>query len=111
MGVIGHEQGATVAALIAARSALGEGPALQFAVMCGAAMPTHKPCAAPNNLSSPSHLTTLALLAHDVSLSKLTLTPTRYAELFHRLRDSDAASIPTLHCIGGSDASAEELDR
>lgn len=55
-------QGATVAALIAARSALGEGTALQFAVMCGAVMPTHKP----------------------------------YAELLHRLRDSDAASIPTL---------------
>ena len=39
-GVIGHEQGATVAALVAARSALGEGPPLKFAVLCGGAMPT-----------------------------------------------------------------------
>ena len=63
VGVIGHEQGATVAALVAARSALGEGPALQFAIICGAAMPTHEP----------------------------------YAELLQQLRDSDAASIPTLY--------------
>ena len=45
VGVIGHEQGATVAALIAARSALGEGIPLKFAVICGAAMPTHEPYA------------------------------------------------------------------
>ena len=76
VGVIGHEQGATVAALIAARSALGEGIPLKFAVLCAGAMPTHKP----------------------------------YAELLHRMRDSGAA-LPggTLHCIGGADASAEEL--
>ena len=37
-----------------------------------------------------------------------------YAELLHRLRDAHEASIPTLHCIGRSDAAnpperAEEL--
>ena len=39
VGVIGHEQGATMAALVAARSALGLGPPLDFAIMCGASMP------------------------------------------------------------------------
>ena len=38
-GIIGHEQGATIAALVAARSILGEGVPLKFAVLCGAAMP------------------------------------------------------------------------
>ena len=42
-GVIGHEQGATLAAVVAARSALGLTPPLKFAVCCGAAMPTHQP--------------------------------------------------------------------
>ena len=40
VGIIGHEQGAVVAALCAARSALGEGPPLKFAILCGARMPT-----------------------------------------------------------------------
>lgn len=45
-GVIGHEQGATLAALVAARSALGEGSRpLKFAVLCGAEMPTQGPYA------------------------------------------------------------------
>ena len=42
VGLIGHEQGATVAAVVAARSALGQGPPLEFAVACGACMPTGK---------------------------------------------------------------------
>lgn len=45
-GIIGHEQGATVAAIVAARAALGECPVdlnLEFAVLCGAAMPTAQP--------------------------------------------------------------------
>ena len=40
VGIIGHEQGAVVAALCAARSALGEGAPLKFAIICGARMPT-----------------------------------------------------------------------
>ncbi|KAL1515960.1 hypothetical protein AB1Y20_002573 [Prymnesium parvum] len=75
VGIIGHEQGATLAAIIAARSALGDGPPLKFAVLCGGAMPSAAP----------------------------------YAELLHRLRDTAEASIPTLHCIGGADGSAEAL--
>lgn len=43
VGVIGHEQGATVAAIVAARSALGEGVPLKFAVVCGAIMPESGP--------------------------------------------------------------------
>lgn len=39
VGIVGHEQGATLAALVAARAALGEGPPLKFAVICGAEMP------------------------------------------------------------------------
>ena len=39
VGIVGHEQGATLAAIVAARSALGEGPRIKFAVLCGAAMP------------------------------------------------------------------------
>ena len=43
-GVVGHEQGATLAALVAARAALAEGPlTLQFAVLAGGAMPTAQP--------------------------------------------------------------------
>lgn len=39
-GVVGHEQGGLLAALVAARAALGVGPSpLEFAVICGAAMP------------------------------------------------------------------------
>lgn len=41
-GIIGHEQGATLAAIVAARAALGEGPALKFVVVCGGTMPTGK---------------------------------------------------------------------
>ena len=40
VGLIGHEQGATLAALVAARASLGLGPPLKFAVVCGADMPT-----------------------------------------------------------------------
>lgn len=39
VGIIGHEQGATLAALVAARSSLGVGAPLKFAVVCGASMP------------------------------------------------------------------------
>jgi hypothetical protein len=43
-GIVGHEQGGTVAAVVAARAALGEGPRpLAFAIICGASMPTAKP--------------------------------------------------------------------
>lgn len=39
-GIVGHEQGGLVAALVAARASLGVGPrCLQFAVISGAAMP------------------------------------------------------------------------
>ena len=38
-GIVGHEQGGTLAAIVAARSALGLGPRLGFAVLCGAAFP------------------------------------------------------------------------
>ena len=45
-GIVGHEQGGTVAAVVAARAALGEGPRpLAFAIICGASMPTAKPYA------------------------------------------------------------------
>jgi len=40
VGLVGHEQGATLAAIVAARSALGEGPPLKFAVICGGEMPS-----------------------------------------------------------------------
>jgi hypothetical protein len=43
VGIIGHERGATLAALVAARSALGEGVPLKFAVLCGASMPSAAP--------------------------------------------------------------------
>jgi predicted esterase len=43
VGLIGHEQGATLAAIIAARAALGEGPPLKFAVICGGYMPSAGP--------------------------------------------------------------------
>ena len=79
VGIIGHEQGATLAAIVSARSALGEGPPLKFAVLCDASMPQAGP----------------------------------YADLLIRLRDSPAASIPTLHCVSESDGvspgAAEEL--
>lgn len=39
VGIVGHEQGALLAAIVAARAALGEGPPLKFAVICGATMP------------------------------------------------------------------------
>ena len=45
VGLIGHEEGATVAALVAARAALGEGPPLRFAVVCGGVLPTSGPYA------------------------------------------------------------------
>lgn len=45
VGIVGHEQGATLAALVAARSALGDGPPLKFAVICGAEMPASGPYA------------------------------------------------------------------
>ena len=42
-GIVGHEQGGLVAALVAARASLGVGPrCLQFAVISGAAMPDDK---------------------------------------------------------------------
>mmetsp|Transcript_7166 Transcript_7166/g.12046 ORF Transcript_7166/g.12046 Transcript_7166/m.12046 type:complete len:243 (-) Transcript_7166:257-985(-) len=44
-GIIGHEQGGTLAAIVAARSALGEGVPLKFAIICGAAMPIAGPYA------------------------------------------------------------------
>lgn len=45
VGIVGHEQGATAAAIVAARSALGEGVPLTFAVICGAKIPTAGPFA------------------------------------------------------------------
>jgi len=45
VGIVGHEQGATLAAIVAARSILGEGVPLKFAVCCGAEMPTAGPYA------------------------------------------------------------------
>ena len=42
-GIIGHEQGGTLAAIIAARSVLGMGVPLKFAVVCGAEMPSAGP--------------------------------------------------------------------
>ena len=45
VGIIGHEQGGTIAALVAARSALGLGPPLKFAICCGASMPDSGPYA------------------------------------------------------------------
>mgnify|MGYP006156615837 CR=1 FL=1 len=43
-GIVGHEQGGTLAAIVAARAALGEGPlSLEFAVISGAAMPADPP--------------------------------------------------------------------
>jgi hypothetical protein len=81
-GIIGHGQGGLVAAIVAARAALGEGPvgtasgkslsntALQFAVICGATMPSDGP----------------------------------YAALLHRLRDAgDGVLIQTLHCLSKTD--------
>lgn len=44
-GLVGHEMGGTLAAIVAARSALGEGPPLKFAVVCSAAMPATGPYA------------------------------------------------------------------
>ena len=42
-GIVGHEQGGLVAALVAARASLGVGPrCLQFAVISGAAMPDNE---------------------------------------------------------------------
>ena len=38
-GVLGFSQGAMLAAIVAARSALGEGPPLQLAICCAAALP------------------------------------------------------------------------
>ena len=89
-GIIGHEQGGLVAAIVAARAALGEGPvasasatslsntALKFAVICGASMPDAGP----------------------------------YAELLCRLRDTFGRDIQTLHCLSEADpthARGEEL--
>jgi len=45
VGLIGHEQGATLAAIVAARAALGEGPPLTFAVICGGCLPESGPYA------------------------------------------------------------------
>ena len=45
VGLVGHEEGAVIAAAVAALSALGEGPPLKFAVLCGAAMPESGPVA------------------------------------------------------------------
>ena len=42
-GLVGHEQGATLAAIVAARSMLGEGPPLKFAVLCNAELPSTGP--------------------------------------------------------------------
>ena len=77
-GIIGHEQGATAAAIVAARAALGEGPQIKFAVCCGALMPTKGP----------------------------------YADLFERLRATDAAlTVPTLHCLSKSSSVCEESEQ
>ena len=46
MGIVGHEQGGLLAAVIAAKVALGMGPkTLKFAVISGAAMPQSGPMA------------------------------------------------------------------
>jgi pimeloyl-ACP methyl ester carboxylesterase len=80
-GIIGHEQGGLVAAIVAARAALGMGPvasasasslsgtALKFAVICGAGMPDAGP----------------------------------YAALLGRMRDTPGADIQTLHCLSEAD--------
>jgi hypothetical protein len=38
-GILGFSQGAMLAAIVAARSALGEGPPLKLAVCCASALP------------------------------------------------------------------------
>ena len=76
-GIIGHEQGATLAALVAARSALGEGVPLKFAVMCGATMPTEG--------SAPAAL-----------LERLRSTPSASIPTLHCISKSDTVTPPEL---------------
>lgn len=81
VGLIGHEHGATMAAVVAALSALGEGPPLKFAVICGAEMPDSGPVAdlllrlrdTPGALSIPT--------LHCISESDPNCSPEKAAEL------------------------------
>lgn len=84
-GLVGHGQGGLVAAVVAARAALGLGPvgtassksldptALKFAVICGAAMPEAG----------------------------------TYADLLRQMRDSRDAGIRTLHCLSEDDPTSQ----
>ena len=84
-GIVGHGQGGLVAACVAARAALGEGPlctasakslspsALKFAIVCGAQMPQSGP----------------------------------YVDLLMRLQQSRDATIQSLHCMSQADDASE----
>jgi len=72
-GIVGHEQGGLVAAIVAARAALGEGPlTLSFAIICGASMPAAK--------------------AYTDLLHRLSDSPGASVPTLHCLSESDAAS-------------------